>query len=74
MTHSKMGVFVTPGITDSTNMVLSTTTLYHYAECRCADCHYAECHYAQCHFAQCRYAECHYAEFCQAECRIATLF
>ncbi len=28
-------------------MTLSTTTLFHYAECHCAECRYAECRGAQ---------------------------
>jgi hypothetical protein len=30
--------------------------IYHYAECRYAECHYAEFRYAECHYAECRSA------------------
>jgi len=36
-------------------MMLSITTICHYAECHHAECHYAECHYAECHYAECHY-------------------
>jgi hypothetical protein len=48
---------------------LSTSTKYHYAECRTfycnaeRNCLYAEYRYALCHYAECRYSECRGADF-----------